>query len=449
MIPSDAFSNAKEVARYPFGPSGKNRFVYWSDVGRQWEKSNDSGKLAALIGGQSAPGSKRRDLKAWLGDLSSTENKLGERFLGFYEKLLPVLTSAPVSVDAEIDWLETLVDLRCLGDRLSSQSRVLDIGPGAGRHMVALALSPELRGVSYVGAEAIGLPYALQNLIGALLYRDQAIGSFKEYLDYHFSRQPFDAAEGSVGSFMHLPIWEASRIPEKSIDVVLCCHLLDEVAPDDFMPMIQLIDRVLMPGGVIYARGSQERALLPVRYLYGQGSFHGHDITEALLGIGVVPIESGLITDTLTRVFSRTRAGGPTPTIATSHAGFASDPPFIEALQKQFLADAVAELTATNKRVMIWGDPGYSLFLSEFAEHRERLNVIGLTNRFAVAPATTALGYTEYPVSEIARLEVDAVIFASPRLNSYLRELRETAGTPGEFSRVRHFCHPFAVAFRT
>jgi len=450
MIQTRAFQHAKEMARYPLGPNGKERFVYWSDVKRQWEDSNDGRQIARLIGSQSILADKRGDLNNWLGGLDDAEKELGVAFHKFYENLVGVLTSLPITPDIEIDWLETLVDMRLLAARLNSGSRVLDLGPGAGRHMVAFALAPQLAGLSYAGVEAIGLPYVLQNAAGSILARDRAGLSFSDYLDYQFAREPFVFEQTlNAGAFLHLPLWEAHRLPERSFDLILCTHLLDELAPGDFTDMLGLIEKLLAPGGSVYARGSQERALASTRYLFGYGSFHGQDITKAFLDIGLVPVECELVSDTLTRIFVRPPPGEAQPRVLENPiSAFASDVELVETLQRRFLDDVVGELERKQARVLVWGDPGYEVFSSYFAPYRDRLNIVGVTQRFAVQNSPTALGCVEYPVSEIAALSPDAVIFASPRLDSYVRELREAALRSGEYRRVRHFCHPIAVAFR-
>ncbi|MBV8888956.1 MAG: class I SAM-dependent methyltransferase [Alphaproteobacteria bacterium] len=449
MIQTATFRRAKDIARYALGPEGKNNFVYWTDVRREWEDSDDSRKIVGLIGSQSAAAGKRLDLRNWLGPLHPDEVELRGRFHEFYSRLVPLLTALPVAPDIELDWLETAVDLRLLGGRLTRSSRVLDIGPGAARHMVALALSPQLQGLSYAGVEAVGLPYVFQNAVGSELARDQRVAFFVEYLEHQFARRPIALGdELDRGAFVHLPFWEVDRLPEKAFDVVLCSYVLDEVSPQDFVVLTRTIDRVLAPNGIVYARGSQERALLGARYLFGDGSFHGSDITKAFAERGLVASECDLVTDTLTRIFSRSREEKLAAEGAQKYLALASDAPLVDAMQQDFLDNVIAELGRRSATVLIWGDPGYALYSQFIAPHRERLNIVGFTQRFAVHRVPTPLGYTEYPVSEISALAPDAVIFASPRLGSYLRELRESGGASGQYGRVRHFCNPLAVAFR-
>lgn len=449
MIPTSTFRHAKELARYPLGPNGKNSFVYWSDVKRQWEESHDSRKILGLIGSQSAAGYKRADLRKVIGSMTRAETALAERFRVFYEKMVPLCTSMPVSPDIEIDWLETVIDLRRLSPLMGRTSRVLDIGPGAARHMVALASSPELRGLSYTGIECIGLPYAFQNVVGCVLARDQGAVSFVEYLDHQFARESFQLPGGlGDNTFYHLPFWETHRLPEKSYDVILCTYVLDEVAPDDFVRLLGIIDRLLAPGGIVYCRGAQERALLANLYLYGYGTHHGQDITRALRGIGLVPTACDLIADTVTRIFERPRPGLAAPIAKGKYASFEQDAPLVEALQQDFLADLVAEIGKKKAKVVVWGDPGYQFYSQYIAPYWDRLNIIGMTQRFAVQRNATGYGYMEYPVADIPSLSPDVVIFASMRFSSYLRELKELTGSSKSFTRVRRFAYPIAAAFR-
>jgi hypothetical protein len=448
MIQTSTFRHAKELARYPLGPNGENSYVYWSDVKRQWEESHDSGKIASLIGSQSAAAYKLDDLRSAVGTLSDEEAKLAKSFAAFYEGMLPLMTSLPISADSEVDWLETVVDLRALAPHMGPGPKVLDIGPGAGRHMAALALSGKLGDASYVGLESIGLPYALQNLAGSQLAIENKDLAFHDYLDYQFSHREFPLHGGlTAGGMYHMPFWEAERLPEKAFDVILCTYVLDEIAPDDIVRLIEIIDCSLAPGGVLYCRGSQERAQLSALYLYGYGTYHGHDITKALRGRGLVAVESDMVTDTLTRIFMRNDAVSESAKLGDGYRGFEEDAPMVQALQTDFIRDVVEEIGA-DARVIVWGDPGYDIYSRSFAEFQEQLDIVGFTQRFAAAKGPTAFDIPEYPPAEIMSLDPDVVIFASLRFVSYYRELRELTDRPGAFQRVRRFTHPVAVAFK-
>lgn len=447
MIQTSAFRHAKSMARFPIGPAGETSFQYWSDTPRQWEESNDSSKILELIGSQNAEIAKRADLRQAVGAQSPDEIELGRRFADFYAGLRPLVTSLPEEIDCEGDWLETALDLRRLEPYLPTTRRILDIGPGAGRHAVALAMSGALKERNYTGVECMGLHYALQCLIGGRLVGDKLTDGFHDLLDYQFANRPYPLEQASApGHIGHIPLWEMDRIPDGSVDLILCCYLLDEVAPADFIRQVASINRVLAPGGVVYCRGSQERALRTNLNIYGYGHHHGLDITRALTDIGLIATECDLVADAITRVFVRP-AAGQTVTPAAPFGQYVSDVDLIPALLDVYVNSVVEELAASQARVLVWGKPGYRRFNEVFGPFRDRLNIIGFTRRNAPATTQLADGSFEYPPAAAAALNPDAVLFPTFRLRSYYRELRELS-PPGSYSRLRYFLTPLAVAFR-
>ncbi len=447
MIQNSTFRHAKAMARYPLGNGAEAAFQYWSDTRRQWEDSNDPRKILGLIGSQNVPAFRQSDLRAAVGELSGEEMALEKEFKAFYSRIPATITSTPVTLDLESDFLETVLDLRQLRPHLTSARRILDIGPGAGRHMVGLTLAGMLKTRNYIGLESIGLPYVLQSQLGGRLAGDGQIGRFSDILDFQFSRLPFPAEECLANNAIaHLPLWESDQIPDKSVDLMICSYILDEVSPDDFLRLVALIDRVLAPGGVIYCRGSQERALRTNFNHYGYGHHHGQDITQSLTAIGLVASRCDLLVDTVTRFFVRP-ASGQTIVAAQPFGAHTSDVTLVPQLNEAFIESVLAELTASGARVVIWGEPGHRRHQDLVERFKDRVNVIGVTNRTTASEATLANGLTDYPLADLKTLNPDAVVFLSYRFQSYYRELREIMPA-GSFSRVRHFLVPLAVAFK-
>ncbi len=420
MIQTDTLNMSKLIAKIPLGPGARDSFTYWSDLKKQWENSHNTSKIVELIGSQSMPAHNLPDVEKWLGKLSNSEQDFSKKFESFYRDLVKLLTSVEVPVASEYDLAETLLDRRILDEHIKFPCRILDIGPGVARHLVNVFLSPERRGSVYVGVESIGLPYSLQNAVASHITLRDRDARFFEYIDYEFARRDFPKIEDlPPNSIVHLPLWQAARLPEKYFDLIICSYVLDEVPADDFLRIADIVGRCLADDGVAYCRGSQQRGMIKDMYLYGYGTFHGQDITKTLLskGLGVTMCET--IASQLTRFFVR-ESSGRQAAAGGKYADINNDIPLMEALQNDFVAANLKELAQSKKKVLVWGDYGYADYLKYIAPHQEGLNIIGLTNRALaarVSPATTSgvKEYWRYLAPYVNRFNIRGFIF---RLNS-------------------------------
>jgi SAM-dependent methyltransferase len=445
MIQLETFASAKQIARLELGSNWRTSYLYWSDTKRQWEQSHDSSKPLEIIGGQSAPRYMLEDTRAFVGDLSAEEAQLAKDMAALYGEIGNLQTSLPVVADPEIDILETIIDMRILKQHVSFPCRILDIGPGSGRNMVGLFQSDAGKGSVYAGVESIGIPYHLQNLTAKLLRGRNPDLTFYEFLDYQFARldQPLDNGL-SENAIWHLPLWEAGHLPDRSFDLVICNYVLDELPPDDFGRVMQLIDRCLTPDGIVYCRGSQHRAQIANLYLYGYGTYHGTDISKAMDNARLEPKYAELIGGAFTRIFARPEtsfSGG-----GGKYCEFREDIPLMRMLQEDFTKQALQDLAAANAKVLVWSDVGYADYDRFIAPYWDGLDIIGMTHRLVADEGVTPFGFMEYPLEKIRDLDVDCVIFASNRIYSYHRQLREIVGD-GKFERVRSFSLPIAFAF--
>jgi hypothetical protein len=148
----------------------------------------------------------------------------------------------------------------------------------------------------YTGLESILAPYFLQNLVMSYLSACDSSVEFREWIDCQKAGKSFNRRdEFSRQQLYHLPFWKADVLPDKFFDVILCCHVLDEVGPDDFKSFMQTIKHKLAPEGIVYCRGSQQRA-----HMEGH---HNIDITQSLNEIGLATIYCD-INPQLTRVLT-------------------------------------------------------------------------------------------------------------------------------------------------
>ncbi|OGT67647.1 MAG: hypothetical protein A3H43_03830 [Gammaproteobacteria bacterium RIFCSPLOWO2_02_FULL_42_9] len=447
MIQSESFELSKRKARLAHGEGGFGSFVYFSDVSNQWEKFHANSKLLELMGSQSMPLYNLSDVQSYLGELSAGEKDFSNKFTAFYRKLAKFLTTVKQPVLNQYDLFETLLDMRLLKKHVNFPSRVLDIGPGGGRHLVNMALNPEVKNSLYVGIESIGLPYILQNSAASMISSQNESVNFLEYMDYEFERKTFpEIKDCPDGSIVHLPLWESERLPEKHFDLILCNYVLDEVSPADFQRISNIIGKCLSDDGVVYCRGGQQRAGLKGLFLFGQGDYHGADITKTLLSKELKTVESEVIASQLVRFFARKESKKQTK-IAGKYTDFVEDAPLLAAIHSDYIAQNVSEISQSGKSILVWGESGYDFFAKYFAEHKDQLNIIGFSNRQLEVKSETSFGITEYPVSSFDELSPDVVIIASGMEKSILNQIRGMS-SPGEFEYVQKFNHPISFVHR-
>lgn len=448
MIQTENFSISKSKARMLFGRAGE-RYTYSNDVKKQWEAALSSNKILDLIGSQNMPEYNYPDVVHLLGTQSETEQTLSKDYRAFYKDLSRLLSTIPPSSEGvDRDLAETLLDLRLIGKHLKRPLRVLDIGPGSGRHMAALYMDKNTRPVLYAGIESIGLPYSLQNMAAGLLEIKGHTPKVYDYIDYEFTWETFpDIRSMEEGAIVHLPLWQEEHLPDNYFDLVNCSYILDEIPQEDVPKIAGIIGRCLKEDGIAYCRGSQHRAMLKDLYLYGCGDFHGMDITKTMLGKGLNVLSCGITASQMTRIF--VKPGHPGLKDAKGpFINYDNDVALVTDLHADYIKSEVAELVASGKSVVIWGDPDseYTQFKNYIEPHAQGLKILGITHRFAENPCKVIGMTQDSPERSIAQ-KPDVVIIASLRDKSILRQMREMAET-GEYALVRKFNYPIAFAYR-
>jgi SAM-dependent methyltransferase len=444
MIQTNTFALSKDKAQLAHGGLGRQRYYYLGDVKSQWESSNVPSKALELIGAESGSVGQLPALKTYLGPLSTSEQRFMADASAFLFDLSKLVSTLPPAINPELDLCETVLDARLLKQHIKFPCRVLDIGPGAGRHLLNLMLRPDFAGSSYCAVDSIGLPYALQNLMaGMLAVRDSNV-SFIDTVEAEFARQDVVIPEHMPpGSIWHAPLWHADKLPSGGFDLIICNYVLDEVPAEDFRNIMALISRSLAPEGVVYCRGGQQKSMLRDLHLYGYGTYHQQDITAAFLSAGFKATDCQLIAGAITRIFvrsgSRTHLGA-----EIGYSAFRSDVPLIDAVQKEFIREHIDRIKAQGLRTLIWSDPGHAAALRYISDVASEIDICGVTNDHIYHEVPSILGWREYPLNSIRDLKPQAVILATNKLKLAIRELSENLAGVGP---LQSFNYPIAFSY--
>lgn len=444
MIQLGGFAAAKEIARLPFGRDAGAHFNHNADLQKRWDTALDPRRALDLVGTSSTSADNVPDIRQWLGELTDEECSFQRRFNEVYAQAAALTTSVPQTLNTDPDFYETLLDTRIIQRHGHVPRRVLDIGPGAGRHLLNVALRPSGASSAYVGVESVGLPYLLQNVVGTAVTLADPSWTCIDQLDHDLGRvdvQP--EAMLQPRHLWHVPLWRCDLLPPASFDLIICDYVLDELSAPDFERIVDLVMRCLAVDGVLYCRGGQQRSMFKNLYLFGYGTFHQRDITATLLERGLHVASGELIANVLTRTFVRQPQGG--KAAQGPYAETRSDVDLVDRVQRDYVATAADMLQARGARVLIWADPGYEVLGQLLAQHAPKLDVVGVTNEHIMHKGTGPFGMPLIPLGQVASTGADAVLIAAYRARLAVRELRE-ALAPAILGPVRSFNLPFAYA---
>jgi SAM-dependent methyltransferase len=141
-------------------------------------------------------------------------------------------------------------------------SAAVDIGGGWGR----LGMAWTAAGCKSVTImDSIEQPYILQNLY----LRSVPNVQFNELLEIN---QEFSLQQ--LNGLNHIPFWNISLIPSRSIQVVTAVQLLREVDEAMVLFLVTQLQRILKPGGIFYIRDNDPS--------YKTASMHNLDIHKLL-----------------------------------------------------------------------------------------------------------------------------------------------------------------------
>ena len=120
---------------------------------------------------------------------------------------------------------------------------VLDFGSGIGRQAFAWCEAPD---VTFYSIDAIESLYLLQHEVYRRLFPERLVEYFLE-------------PDGGVGAgrLFHLPTWRMDRVPDGSVDLIVCVQVLQEIPEVVLRHALEQFRRIASPGGFLYIRDKE------------------------------------------------------------------------------------------------------------------------------------------------------------------------------------------------
>lgn len=336
--------------------------------------------------------------------LSNTDKEFIKRMSDILSNISSlIMTNRSLDFDGSVH--ETLFDIKMITRHVSPPYKVLDIGAGAGRHSIAWHLTnPD--GV-YVSMDSMMIQYFLQNLI--MSYLGTLNGKIRvfEFMNRAFQTSPFpDLSDVPSGSMYHLPFWETDRLPDQYFDVIMCCCMIDELGPDDFKRVVDVIKTKLAPEGIFYCRGSQNRA-----HMEGH---HGIDITTALNDAGLSTVYCDLKPQ-ITRVMAKnnSRRIKSSPPLYSTFYDQINDQKLCDRLSyNTVFINRIIEMEPESKKAVVWAEP--KVFEKVIHPVAHLISIVAIVNENDCYNALQQFGYLLCSPEELSEIEFDLLI-VSPR----------------------------------
>ena len=318
MIDKDIFlsDRAAAKARLPKETSWDS-FGYYIDTANSWENIKSPTSLSSHYAIHKTHEYAYQEISfdvSWDGI-----NKEEKDYIFAYNNLVNQTVSTIHTNDycpeLKYDFIELLTDWRIINKFVKNPKIAYDFGAGCGRQIFGTYFwQPSCK--KYVAIDASYAGYCAQEyLFNTLSIKKTSI----EFTDlFHFLYHPssltvenathkYLSADPKLNklSIIHLPAWfdYLKSVPERSIDLILACHVHNELSRSDFLRLIALVKKGLSDKGIFYVR-SELKAWNPQSY-DGVLDMHAVDIIESLSQDNIKVVYTEYISGFQTTVFSR------------------------------------------------------------------------------------------------------------------------------------------------
>lgn len=305
MIDPNVFRVSREAARAKLHPAvARESFGYYIDVLNDWESYRSPDELIYYLGIHKTHESQFPQIINDLGPLTPAERDWAKRYVRFYDRLARLLTTNDTRTPLQFDLAETIFDWRTILGFVDLPARILDYGAGCGRQCISAFLRHP--GNIYAAVDSTLAAYTVQNMVFSFMDALGAPGRFVDLLDAQTigNKSRPSIAQAAPGSRFHVPAWfETEPLPERFFDVILACHVHNELSGSDFRRLIAAVDKCLADDGIFYVR-SELGVRFPKNY-FDTVDMHAIDPVRLLATKGIVPVRCVYACAFQTTVFAR------------------------------------------------------------------------------------------------------------------------------------------------
>lgn len=289
MIDSAVFKASRDAARAKLDAEvARDSFGYFIDIANEWETYRSPEEMLNYMGIHKTHEAQFPEIAMDLGPLSDEEVAWARRYVEFFNRLARMVATTGYRPEFQFDLAETAFDWRNVRSFIDLPARILDFGAGSGRQCVSAFLHNSDN--IYAAVDATLAAYTLQNLVFSFMDAMLPEAKFIDYLDLETARLPYpDISNASAGDRFHIPGWfEADPLPARFFDVILACHVHNELSKWDFMRLMNAVVKGLSDDGIFYVR-SELGVRFPKNY-FDTLDMHAIDMVTLLREHDIVPV---------------------------------------------------------------------------------------------------------------------------------------------------------------
>ena len=304
MIDAKILKVSRDAARAKLDEKvAKESFGYFIDIANAWETYRSPEELLYYFGIHKTHESQYLQILNDFGVCSQGEHEWAIRYVEFYDRLGRMLSTTRMRHELQFDLAETAFDWRTVLKFKSLPARILDFGAGGGRQCVSAFLRHPDN--IYTAVDSVLASYVVQNLVYSFIDALRPTARFIDLLDFETAGLSLPSIEqADPGALFHVPGWfEKDPLPTRFYDIIMACHVHNELSGSDFLRLMSAVDKCLADEGIFYVRS--ELGVRHAKNYFDAVDMHGIDIVDWLAERSIVPVYCTYTCAFQTTVFAR------------------------------------------------------------------------------------------------------------------------------------------------
>ena len=307
MINKEIFYFLRDNARDKLDPKvAAESFGYYIDITDQWEHFKSPKHLMHYLGIHFTHEAQYGEICKDIGEISKDEIQRAKRQL----EITKIAGNYLFSDGSELpnhgirfDLAETLFDWRNILKFKPDFDFIIDYGAGSGRQSAqAFSINKKTK---YIGIDATLAGYTVQNIFYNCVSNYYKDIKFFDLLDFEYLNKKYpNLNELNDGTIVHFPAWNNHDfLPTKKADLILACHVHNELSGSDFLRLMDTVKKSLSDEGIFYVRS--ELGIWQSKNYFDAIDFHAIDPVIELKKNDIVPIHFEFEASFMTTVFAR------------------------------------------------------------------------------------------------------------------------------------------------